>query len=341
MSALKAIQEQCLQKRLLKTAVVLPFLKALGYDVFNPLEVIPEFTADAVGKKGEKVDYVISIDGEIRILIECKPINTELNVKHLSQLYRYFSVTSAKFAILTNGRYFQFYTDLDATNKLDSRPFFSFDLMEYNTSILNELKKFERASFDVANIMATAERLKYVSGIKQNILKEFENPTEGFVKLVCNDVYEGRFTATVMEMLTSVTKSALREVISDAVKSRLSNALQTTAEADEKEISALPAVNEPDIMTTEEEIEGFMIVKAIARAVIGAERVIMRDAKSYCAILIDDNNRKPLLRMHFNKKNKQIGLFDETPDEKVDIETLDDIYKYSDRIKATAEKYNS
>ena len=181
-----------LTEEAVKTAVVLPFLKALGYDVFNPLEVIPEFTADAVGKKGEKVDYVISIDGEIRILIECKPINTELNVKHLSQLYRYFSVTSAKFAILTNGRYFQFYTDLDAANKLDSRPFFSFDLMEYNTSILNELKKFDRASFDVANIMATAERLKYVSGIKQNILKEFDNPTESFVKLVCNDVYEGR-----------------------------------------------------------------------------------------------------------------------------------------------------
>lgn len=90
-----------------KTAVVLPFFQALGYDVFNPAEVIPEFTADAVGKKGEKVDYAIQIEGKIRILIECKPITTQLEKKHLDQLFRYFTVTSAKFAILTNGRSFQ------------------------------------------------------------------------------------------------------------------------------------------------------------------------------------------------------------------------------------------
>lgn len=106
-----------------KTAVVLPFLRSLGYDVFDPTEVVPEFTADAVGKKGEKVDYAIKIDNEIRILIECKPISVSLDKKHLDQLYRYFSVTNAKFAILTNGRTFNFYTDLDAPNKLDTRPF--------------------------------------------------------------------------------------------------------------------------------------------------------------------------------------------------------------------------
>ena len=29
-----------------KTALVMPFINALGYDVFNPFEVAPEFTAD-------------------------------------------------------------------------------------------------------------------------------------------------------------------------------------------------------------------------------------------------------------------------------------------------------
>src|SRR5690554_2796150 len=84
-----------LTEEAVKTAVVLPFLSALGYDVFNPNEVIPEFTADAVGKKGEKVDYAIKVGDQIRILVECKPISVTLDKVHLAQLYRYFSVTSA------------------------------------------------------------------------------------------------------------------------------------------------------------------------------------------------------------------------------------------------------
>src|SRR5690606_37321526 len=130
-----------------KTAVVLPFLKALGYDVFNPDEVVPEFTADAVGKKGEKVDYVIKIDSKIRILVECKPITTKLDKVHLAQLYRYFSVTEAKFAILTNGRTFHFHTDLEEPNKLDTRPFLTFDLSDLQPHLFAELKKFEKAGF--------------------------------------------------------------------------------------------------------------------------------------------------------------------------------------------------
>src|SRR6478735_3378150 len=122
-----------------KTAVVLPFLRALGYDVFDPTEVVPEFIADAVGKKGEKVDYAIKIDGEIRILIECKPISTTLERVHLAQLYRYFSVTNAKFAVLTNGRTFHFHTDLVAPNKLDDRPFLTFDLSDLQAQLITEL----------------------------------------------------------------------------------------------------------------------------------------------------------------------------------------------------------
>lgn len=332
-------KDTMLTEEAVKTAVVLPFLRALGYDIFNPNEVIPEFTADAVGKKGEKVDYAIKVDDEIRILFECKPISTELCAKHLSQLYRYFSVTNAEFAILTNGRYFQFYTDLDAKNKLDSRPFLTFDVTEYNSAILAELKKFERATFNVENILATAERLKYVSGIKQNILREIEAPSEQIVRLLSSEVYEGRLTSNVIEMLTGVTKTAFREVISDSVKNRLSNALQTTAEDDDKMEALETPEDEDTIVTTEEEREAFMIIRAIVCAVVPAERVFMRDAKSYCAILIDDNNRRPLARLHFNKKNKQIGLFDNSADEKVNIDHLDNIYDYADRLRETTKKY--
>ncbi|PSH65515.1 restriction endonuclease [Phyllobacterium sophorae] len=320
-----------------KTAVVLPFLRSLGYDVFDPSEVIPEFTADAVGKKGEKVDYAIKIAGDIRILIECKPISFTLEKKHLDQLYRYFSVTEAKFAILTNGRTFNFYTDLDAPNKLDARPFFVFDVTDFNASIVTELRKFEKASFDVTAILATAERLKYTSGVKKVISSLIEEPSEDFVRLVAGSVYDGRMTAQVREMLMGVVRTAFREVIMDSVKSRLSSALADTEEVIEKIDE--PVEDEPDVVTTDEEREGYMIVKAIVRDTISPKRVVIRDQKSYCGVLVDNNNRKPLVRLWFNRSVKYIGLFDGENEERLIIDSLDQIYDHTDRLRATAKKY--
>ena len=202
-----------------KTAVVLPFLQALGYDVFNPGEVIPEFTADAVGKKGEKVDYAIKLDDEIRILIECKPITTSLDKVHLAQLYRYFSVTSAKFAILTNGRFFHFHSDIEEPNKLDTRPFFTFDIADPSTQILAELKKFEKAGFDVDGILANAERLKYTSALKAEIANQIEAPSDDFVRLIASSVHEGRFTAAIIEQYRTWVKTL--SVRSSGIRSRI------------------------------------------------------------------------------------------------------------------------
>lgn len=320
-----------------KTAVVLPFFHALGYDIFDPFEVIPEFTADAVGKKGEKVDYAIKTGEEIGILVECKPVTTELDRKHLSQLFRYFTVTKAKFAILTNGRTFNFYTDLEEPNKLDARPFLIFDVTDLNPSTIAELRKFEKAGFNVDTILATAERLKYTSGVKRVISGLMDNPSDDFIRLVAGSVYEGRITAQVKDMLSGVVKTAFREVIMENVKNRLTNALADT-ESVNQEIEN-PAEDEPEIVTTDDEREGYMIAKAIARGAIPSNRIFMRDAKSYCAILIDNNNRKPLLRLHFNRATKYIGLFDGETEERVLIESLDQIYDHSDRILATARKY--
>jgi hypothetical protein len=322
----------------LKTAVVMPFLAGLGYDVFDPNEVIPEFIADAVGKKGEKVDYAVKINGKIEILVECKPISTTLDKRHLDQLFRYFTVLNAKFAILTNGRAFQFYTDLEEKNKLDTRPFLIFDISDPQANLIPELKKFEKGTFDVSAILATAERLKYTSGIKQEISKLAEEPSEEFVRMVTRNVYEGQFRGQAKEMLTSLVRTAFREVVMDTVKTRLTNALADTQEVVEK--IDLPVTEEPDIVTTEEEREGFMVVRAIVRDTIAAKRVFMRDAASYCAILVDDNNRRPLARLHFNRSVKYMGLFDGEKEERVIIESLDQIYDYSDRLRKTAARYS-
>lgn len=320
-----------------KTAVVLPFLQALGYDVFDPGEVIPEFTADAVGKKGEKVDYAVKLDGQIRILIECKPISTQLDKVHLAQLYRYFSVTSAKFAILTNGRFFHFHSDLEEPNKLDTRPFFSFDISEPNGQVLAELKKFEKAGFDVDGILANAERLKYTSALKAEISRQIETPSEDFIRVLAGPVHEGRFTAAVIEQYRSLVKSAFREVIRETVQDRLSTALATTEPPVE---SAEPiAAPEAEIVTTDAEMEGYRIIKAIVSAVMKPGRVSLRDQKSYCGVLADNNNRRPLARLHFNRSTKYLGLFDGEVEERVGIEELDDIYSHAERLRQTAIKY--
>lgn len=324
-----------LTEEAVKTAVVLPFLRALGYDVFNPAEVVPEYTADAVGKKGEKVDYAIMVDGQIRILIECKPITTTLERVHLAQLFRYFSVTSAKFAILTNGRSFQFFSDLEEPNKLDTRPFLSFDLAEVQAHLVAELRKFEKSGFDVDGVLANAARLKYTSALKAEITKLIDTPSEEFIRLVAADIHVGRFTGPVLEMYGGLIRTAFREVIRESVQSRLTSALaDTEPQAEESDEP------EAEIHTTEEEVEGFMIIRAIVRDILKPTRVVMRDQKSYCGVLIDNNNRKPLARLHFNRSTKYVGLFDTGTEERIAIDSLDRIFDLADRLRATAGRFS-
>lgn len=320
-----------------KTSIVLPFLQALGYDVFNPSEVIPEFTADAVGKKGEKVDYAIRIGDEISLLIECKGLSTSLEKKHLSQLYRYFSVTKAKFALLTNGRFFEFYSDLDEENKLDLRPFFTLDLLDLNSRMISELSKFEKSSFDAERILKNAERLKYVGSIKKFISAQLDEPSEQLVKLIASVVHEGRVSPTVKENISVATKVAFNEFIRESVQAKLANALENST-GEDAEATVEDCENE-GIETTQDEIEGMLTIKAIVRDIIGADRVGLRDSKSYCAILVDDNNRKPLARLHFNRKQWYLGLFDTEKEERVPISSLSEMFSHAERLRTTAERY--
>lgn len=163
-----------------KTAFVLPFLQALGYDIFNPAEVIPELTADHGVKKGEKVDYAIRLENKIIIIIECKPIGSNLETKHAGQLFRYFSVTETRFGVLTDGVKYLFYSDLEKDNYMDSRPFFEFNLFEFGENQVEELKKFTKTSFDLETIISTASNLKYHKALISELKSEFESPSEEF-----------------------------------------------------------------------------------------------------------------------------------------------------------------
>lgn len=329
-----------------KNALVMPFINALGYDIFNPKEVVPEFTADVGTKKGEKVDYAILEEEEVIILIECKHATCNLSDANVSQLYRYFSTTKARIAILTNGVQYQLYSDLEEPNKMDSRPFLELDLLNLREHLLIEMKKLCKEDFDLDRMLTTANELKYTSAIKKLLLQQFDDPGEEIVKYCFNATNPGaRFVASNKKPFTEYVKSAFYQLISEKVRDRLSSALEKEDEKTIKNDSLSDKENCDDttkngIVTTEEELEGFRIVRAIVCQQVDPERIVHRDTKSYFGILFDDNRRKPICRLHFNTSKKYISIFDEEKkDSRHPIDNLADIYKFSNNLVQTAVSY--
>jgi len=330
-----------------KNAFVMPFISTiLGYDVFNPLEVVPEFNADVGIKKGEKIDYAIMRDGEVQMLMECKKSTEPLKIENASQLYRYFAVTNARIAVLTNGQVYQFYTDLDAPNKMDSKPFLVLDLLDIDETLIPELRKLTKDVFDLDSIISAAGELKYVGQIKRTIASQFKEPEEEWIRFFTSRVYEGAITQRVREQFAPLVTKATKQFLNDQVNDRLKTALgaanfaPSMTATDVSSVTSQPAaqddlVRDTEIDTTLEELEGYQIVKAIACSEVKPQRVVHRDSKSYFAILLDDNNRKPIARLHFNtKKQKYIGLFDSQKVEtRHPIDTLDDIYEHASHIR--------
>lgn len=327
-----------------KNAFIMPFIQALGYDVFNPTEVVPEFISDIGLKKGEKIDYAIFKDGSPTILIECKHWAQNLNI-HDGQLLRYFHVSKAKFGLLTNGIVYRFYSDLVAANKMDEKPFLEFNINEIKDNQIEELKKFHKTVFDAESITNTASELKFMNELKQLIQQELINPTPDFVKHFARQVYPSVVTAKVLEQFTNLTKKSIQQHISDLITERLKTALTKEDEETKKQeaVQALEQakLDEVKVVTTEEELEGFMIVKTILRQKISATRITHRDAQSYFAILLDDNNRKTICRLYLNGSKKFFVILDDQKKEvKNEINTLDDIFKHSETLLKIVDNYD-
>jgi hypothetical protein len=327
-----------------KTAFIMPFIQYLGYDIFNPFEVVPEFVADIGVKKGEKVDYAIVKDNQPTILIECKHHAANLSIHHDSQLLRYFHVSKAKFAILTNGIKYKFYTDLMEPNKMDEKPFFEFEINEIKDQQIDELKKFHKSVFDIQNIVNTASELKYTNEIKSILNNELKSPSEAFIRFFVTQVYTGRVTDKIMFQFSDLVKKSINQVISDMITDRLKSALdkekEVAAQTEQVSETIQTDSKETKIETTPEEMESYFIVKSILRQKIDSSRIYYRDAQSYFSIILDDNNRKVICRLYLNGNKKSLGVFDEAKREvKHEVFSLDDIFKYSEQLIATTETY--
>jgi predicted type IV restriction endonuclease len=321
-----------------KTAFVLPFLQALGYDVFNPMEVVPELTADHGVKKGEKVDYAIKRDGKIIVLIECKPVGAVLEAKYAGQLFRYFSVTETRLGVLTDGVRYVFFSDLDAANRMDDRPFFEFNLLAHAPSDVDELKRLSKPTFDLDSVIGRAGELKYHRLLLAEIKKEFDAPSDELIRMLTARVYNGRLTQQTKEQFTSIVGRALRDFLRVSVNERLKSALDTggsgatagtsSSEVEKATADAISPLRDDGIETTEDEIEGHRIIRSIGAEFVDPDRIVMRDAKSYCAILLDDNNRRPICRFHFGKTKLSLTLFGGEAETRVDLSKVSDIYKH-------------
>jgi predicted type IV restriction endonuclease len=324
-----------------KTAVILPFIQALGFDVFNLDEVLPEFIADIGTKKGEKVDFAIKIDGQIAMLVEAKPINCKLGDTQFSQLFRYFHVTEARLAILTNGKEAWFFSDTDEPNKMDKKPFFTFDFQNHDKMQVQELSRFQKSCFAIDSIIEAASNLKYTRAAAAYLKKQLDDPDDDFVRLVGRQIHEGSITKSVSEQLKPAIQAALDEIIRDRIQDKLSITFRGDSSPAPSKVEPEIEEDTSGIETTEEELEGFMIVRAIGARLAPIDRITMRDAKSYCAILMDDNNRRPVCRLYFNSPTtKHLGIFDASKVEtRVRIDRPSDIYKHAEAIEAAMQAY--
>lgn len=338
---IRNMKDQIKTEEATKTSLILPFFSLMGYDIFDPNEFVPEFTADTGIKKGEKVDYAIMKDGNPVILIEAKWCGDKLE-KHDSQLFRYFVTTPAKFAILTNGIDYRFYTDLEEPNKMDEEPFLEVNLIDLKESFVPELKKFQKSTFDLDNISNSASELKYSNQIKQLLAQQLQNPTEDFVTYVLGEIYSGRKTQKTIDSFKEIVRKSFNQFVNELINERIKAVLDTNQEEQAKPIEDNPQIEETEskIVTSELELEGFFIVKSILRETVAPDRLTYKDTESYFGILLDNNTWKWICRLSLGEVKKYLIIPDENKKSvNFAISNIEEIYDYKDKLEEVVNRY--
>ena len=337
----KKIKASLTTEEATKTALVLPFLQALGYDIFNPLEVVPEYIADVAGRKGEKVDYAVMKEGKPILILECKAASANLNDTNREQLHRYFLTLTSCIGILTNGvRYLFFSTGEDGKN-MDTVPFMDFNLEEVDANLLPELAKMRADKFDLQNTLDTVAELRFNRQVKLALAANLENPDPDFVDYFLGKAgIKGIRQKIRDERYQPYTKRAYVEFISEQVDSRLKTALAATASRAQEELPPAPPPQEAEY--SEAEWQGYYLVKSMLMGIIESERVTLqpRAGVGRSGVCID-NRGKPLLILKFaDPENMRIEVVTPLREREAHpIAKVDDILNYQDTIRATAHAY--
>lgn len=338
-----------------KNAFIMPMIAALGYDVFNPFEVVPEMDCDLIKKKGEKIDYAIMKDENPILLIECKHCKQDLNL-HDTQLQKYFVASKARFGVLTNGIEYRFYTDLEKINIMDEKPFLIVNMLDLSDADIEQLKKFHKSYYNEEDVLSTANELKYTTEIKSILNNEFASPTAEFVRFFARQAYtSGQITSKVIDMFTPLVKKSITSVINDIISDRLNTAIKnseqtsdslqtidntsinTSTEDTEKKLpdGVVYMDKESGVVTTQEELDAYNIVRSILRKSVDVSRITYKDYKSYFVVNIDNSQWFWICRVSIGARKKQIGIpVDQYKScEWIQIDNMDDIFKYADRLE--------
>ena len=311
-------KNKCATEQATKMALIVPFLKILGYDVHNPEEVIPEYSAAVPGvKKDEKVDYAIIIDEQPLILIEAKRYGENLE-NHSSQLFKYFNATAAKFGILTDGVIYRFYTDLDKDNIMDQTPFLEFDLLNLRESTVGEVKKFHKDTFDVGDVTGIAGELKYTNAIKNFFAAQLEQPTDDFTRYILSEVYSGKKMQSIVETFIPIVKKSLNDLIDEMMTDKISAALRKDVVQNPPNMGTVEDIGDDDdepsevdeLIPTEEELQCYYIVKAVLGKILPLNRITHKKTERYFNVKIDGKVTKWICRIHIKERVRFLQIPD-------------------------------
>lgn len=254
-------------------------------------------------------------------------------------MFRYFGTTTSKFGILTNGREYKFYTDLDEPNKMDSTPFLTIDITNIKDNQFSEVIKFHKENFNIDNIVSSASELKYLNNLKTFLSENITNPSDAFLKYLVSEIYEGVKTQSILDTFRPTIIKGFNQFITERVNEKLSAALNTSVETKSEPISneeTTEVTPKSEIVTTPDELEAYTVVKMVLKDTIEPERVYYRDNRSYFNVLLDNNIKKWIIRYRSNSSRSSIeirGLGN------YNIETPLDISKYAKEIIEVVQKY--
>jgi len=317
--------EQVVGEESTKMALILPFLSALGYDIYDPTEVMPEYVADfAIRRSGqlEKVDYALAINDTIVMIVEAKARGQKAEA-HDGQLKKYFnSLLATKVSIVTNGIQYRFFTDLRNTNVMDDEPFFSSNVLEYDSKDIENLKFFHRDNFDVAAISSHAEEMVYLKSLTKLVGDLLRSPSEDFMRFLLGQLglegkklglegkklgLEGKINKKKLDKFEPLIKKSIQNSLVELMTRSLSQEIAQPVEADKPvEPDEIEEIEEEGskVETTAEELEAFEKIKTIAASSKNHNlEVKYKDVAAYFGVHVG-NSTWWFLRLYLSPKKK-------------------------------------
>ena len=308
---LKDAIELCTNEAQTRKFLIEPFFLMLNY-VSNDL--IPEYNADFGDRISQKIDYAIILNKKDTILVEAKKYNSKLTDKEAGQLNGYFNNTkNSKIAILTNGIEYRFYSDVVEPNLIDSKPFFCFNINQYNDSQIEALLKFDKRYINIKQTVLSAQQTVFNESFENAFFREMVAPSKDLLKIIHkNMIFKSKFNdETQGKMINLINSSLLKSVYDKKV-------------IDEANSNTL------GVITTEIEIQAYHIIRTllIQNKKIPNERIGYKDFKSFFNIQVDENSKKVICKLIFNDSKMKLTI----DNNEYNLENIDDLLKYKNEL---------